>query len=125
MLKQPRGYCLLINNYYTIGSFKEMHRFRKIFFQFHFEVIMKTNLMSQQIIDLLSEVSITRELEDQDAFILMIITHENGRGEIYGFDGQPIPIQLLISLFDNNRCEGLKEKPKMFFFNSCRKGITY
>ncbi len=125
MLTQPRGYCILINNYYTIGTFKEMHRFRQIFYQFHFEVIMETNLTSQQIIDLLSDVSIKGELEDQDAFILMIITHGNGRGEIYGFDGQPIPIQSLISLFYNNRCKGLKEKPKMFFFNCCRIGIAY
>jgi len=124
MLSHPRGYCLLINNFYTIGSFKEMHSFRKIFHQFHFEVIMKRNLTVKQIYDLLIEYSTKPKLIDHDAFAMFIITHGNGRGEIYGFDGQPIHIQTLISLFNNNKCIGLEDKPKMFFINCCREGIA-
>ena len=31
MSESPRGYCLLIKNYFTIGTYKEMQRFRNIF----------------------------------------------------------------------------------------------
>ena len=46
MNNSPRGYCLLTNNHFTIGTFKEMQKFRDIFFQLHFDVIMKKILIN-------------------------------------------------------------------------------
>jgi hypothetical protein len=41
MKNKPRGVCLLINNFFTVGTYKEIQRFRNIFYNLHFDVIMK------------------------------------------------------------------------------------
>jgi hypothetical protein len=122
MASKPRGICLLINNYFTIGTYKEMSRFRNIFYQLHFDVIMKKNQTAQQIKDLLESISQKVELVDHDSFVFMIITHGTPNEEVLGFDRIPLKIKSLVSLFDNKSCEGLQNKPKMFFFNCCRGG---
>jgi len=124
MASKPRGICLLINNYFTTGTYKEMSRFRNIFYQLHFDVIMKKNQTAQQIEDLLKTISKKKELKDHDSFLFMIICHGTPNQQIKGFDGIPLQIKSLVSLLDHNNCEGLREKPKIFFFNCCR-GSNY
>jgi hypothetical protein len=120
MDQAPRGYCLLINNYFTVGTYKEMEHFRYIFFQFHFDVIMKKNMNCKEIILLLAEIAKRTELNYHNAFALMIITHGNENNEIYGFDGAALKIRYLMDIMNNENCSTLKNKPKLYFINSCR-----
>jgi hypothetical protein len=57
LIFKPRGYCVLINNFVSYGTFKEFHRLRKIFYQMHFEVIMRQNLKAEEITGLLKKLS--------------------------------------------------------------------
>lgn len=122
MVKSPRGFCFLVNNYFSIGTFKEMQRFRNIFYQLHFDVIMEKNLDAKEIVNRLIQLSQSQDLRDHNAFVFMIITHGNENKEILGFDGEPIKIELLTELFNNEKCPLLQDKPRMFFFNCCRGG---
>ncbi len=122
MVNSPRGYCLLINNCFTVGTYKEMQRFRNIFFQLHFDVIMKKNMNKSDIKVLLKEISSREELDNQNAFIFMIIAHGNDKNEIYGFDGEPMKIRHLMDMMNAENCPKLRSKPRVFFFNCCRGG---
>jgi hypothetical protein len=120
MFNSPRGYCLLINNHFTLGTYKEMQRFRNIFFQLHFDVIMMKNTNKIDIINILTEISNRNELNDHNAFVFMIIAHGNEKNEIYGFDSETIKIRDLMDLMNTENCPKLRSKPKLFFFNCCR-----
>ncbi len=123
MRDTPRGYCLLINNYFTKGTYKEMQKFRNIFYQLHFDSIMEKNLSADQIKQKLIDISNDENLKKHNAFIFMIITHGNSKRQIIGFDGKPIDIDSLIQLMNNKNCKALCNKPKIFFFNCCRAGL--
>jgi len=114
------GFCLLINNYFTKGTYKEMQKFRNIFYQLNYDVIMEKNLTAEEIKNKLIEISQNERLKDHSAFVFMIITHGSADRLIYGFDGKPLQIDSLISIIN---CKNLTGKPKIFFFNSCRTGI--
>ena len=43
-------------------------------------------------------------------------------GEIFDVDGYGIPHKELFDIFTNDRCPGLRDKPKIFFFQCCRGG---
>jgi hypothetical protein len=125
MTKQIRGYCVLINNYFTVGTYKEMQRFRNIFYQMHFEVIMKKNLDKQDLLRTLRIISQDPKLETHDAFMFMIIAHGNNNKEVYGFDRQSVRINTIMEMFNNEECRFLRNKPKCFFFNCCRGGYKF
>jgi hypothetical protein len=123
MFNSPVGFCLLINNYFTRGTYKEMQKFRNIFYQLHFEVMMEKNLTAEEIKDKLLSLSKDKRLKDHSAFIFMIITHGDYKKRIFGFDGLPIQIDYLVNLMSNANCKALNKKPKIFFINACRSGL--
>jgi len=116
------GYCLLINNYYTKGTFKEMQKFRNIFYQLNYDVIMEKNLTAKEIEDKLIEISKDENLKNHSSFIFMIITHGHADRLIFGYDGRSLNIDSLVSIVKNKNCIGLAGKPKIFFINACRSG---
>ncbi len=120
LISHYRGYCVLINNYLTFGTYKEMQRFRNIFHQLHFEVIMEQNLDYEEMMSFLKELSSDPKLQDHDAFIFMILTHGTKEKEFLTFDGKPIKIDYLTTLFNNQNCISLMNKPRIFIFNCCR-----
>ncbi len=116
------GLCFLLNNYFTVGTYQEMNRFRNIFDQLGFKVTLKKNLDAKDIYLELLTISKSTELSNYDSFLFMSISHGTENGEIVGFDGLPIKIKLLTELFNNEECPQLKGQPRMFFFNCCRGG---
>ncbi len=122
MTSHPRGYCLLINNYVTYGTFKEFHNLRKIFYQLHFEVLLRMNMKAKEITELLRKLAEEPEIKKPQAFIFMILTHGNNERKISGFDGQQIHIDDIINQFNNKNCPVLRERPRIFIFNCCRGG---
>jgi hypothetical protein len=87
-----RSYCLLLNNYFTYGTHKQMVRFRNIFSQLGFNVKMKKNLSAENIRLNLLLISKDLELHKHNAFIFMIISHGYQNREIFGFDRKPFKI---------------------------------
>jgi hypothetical protein len=122
MMQSPRGFCLLVNNYFTIGTYKEMQRFRYIFYQLHFDIIMRKNLKNDQLIDEIKKISKSRDLEIHDAFVLMVISKGNDDKEIFDVDNEPLHVSSLIELLCDEKCPSLKNKPRMFFFNCLNTG---
>jgi hypothetical protein len=119
MIASPRGYCYLINNYFTIGTYKQMQRFRNIFHQLHFDVKMKKNLSVATIMRKMKKVSEDPSLLRHNAFIFMIISRANESYEIFDDCNASINVQKIIEMFDNSKCSNMENKPRLFFFNCC------
>jgi hypothetical protein len=119
MVHSPRGKCYIINNYFTIGTYKETQRFRNIFYQLHFDVIIEKNKTAKEIVQRLNEFARLCEDEEHDAFIFMIITPKNRNNEMLGFDDEAKKIDDLIQIFSDEKCPKMKKKPRLFFFNFC------
>jgi hypothetical protein len=122
MKNKPRGICLIISNYFTIGTYKEMQCFRNIFQNLHFDVIMKKNMNKNHILKLFLEISKMDELDKHNAFVCMIIAHGNSKNELYDFDGETFRMRDLMDLMNPGNCPKLSNKPRLFFFNCCRIG---
>ena len=57
--------------------------------------------------------------KDYPSTVVAVLSH--GMNEcIYGADGRSIPLNQIISLFDNTACPALQNKPKLFLFQCCR-----
>jgi len=97
-----------------------MQRFRNIFFQLHFDVVMKKNLSTKELINFLSEISSGSELSKHEAFVFMIISHGNEKKEIVDSNENSVKIEDLTNVFNDIKCPQLKGKPRLFFMNCCR-----
>jgi len=124
MKAKPRGYCVLINNYLNFATFKEMHRFRKIFYQLHYEVIFEQNLKYDQMNELLNKLSKNPGLKNHSSIIFIILSHGNDKKEFFSFDGKSMKIDHLKIHFNNENCPALMGKPRIFIMNCCRGGKT-
>ncbi|CAH1795557.1 unnamed protein product [Owenia fusiformis] len=82
-----------------------------------FEVIIKTNQTTRQMVDLMSKAGKMNH-SDADCFACVILSHGE-EGVVYGTDGV-VPIEKLTEPFKGNKCESLRGKPKMFFIQACR-----
>ncbi|XP_042300244.1 caspase-2-like [Sceloporus undulatus] len=60
---------------------------------------------------------------DVDSCIVSLLSH-GIEGGIYGIDGKLLQLQEIFRLFDNANCPSLQNKPKMFFIQACRGGIS-
>jgi hypothetical protein len=120
MDKNPVGYCVLINNYLTFGTYKEMQRFRNIFYQLNYDVAMAQNLDNEGLLEYFSTLSKNHLLENYSALFIMILSHGTKNNEILSFDNKPIKIDTLMNLFNNENCRYLLYKPRIFIFNCCR-----
>lgn len=79
--------------------------------------ILKAFLASVQRIKEIVENEKRRDHSDYDAFILFILSHgENGC--VLGEDEEPISVDMIVSTIGG--CDTLRDKPKMFFFHTCR-----
>jgi len=120
MDKNPVGYCVLINNYLTFGTFKEMQRFRNIFYQLNYDVVMAQNLDHEELFGYFSTLSKNLVSGNYCALFIMILSHGTKNNEILSFDNKTIKIDTLMNLFNNENCRYLLNKPRIFIFNCCR-----
>jgi hypothetical protein len=136
MLKNPRGICIIVNNFVKIVKTiegteiidetaphtipYESIRFKKVFEQLHFDVRLKYNLNITQIRELLISSKKEENLAKSNAFVFMIVTHGENE-QILGFDGTDcMNISKIVDMFSETNCPNLQNKPKLFFFNCCR-----
>ncbi len=115
----PRGECLIINNLLD-EKMEDCKIFKEIFEQLYFKVTCESNWKAQKIYDELKELSKKEELKKANALIVMIISH-GGAEDVDGYGGlDKVRIRSIVNIFSEKKCEILKSKPKIFFFNCCR-----
>jgi hypothetical protein len=116
MKERPRGKCVIINNVTDLLS-KESDRFKNIFEQLFFDVLLFENLTADQIETQLKAIRVN--LKGEESLVVMIISHGHDEKVICS-DGKDLRISDIVDIFSEKNCESLKRKPKLFFFNCCR-----
>jgi hypothetical protein len=114
MYRRPRGKCVIINNLPDLFS-KESLRFKNIFEQLLFDIMLFDNLEAYQMLTVLQNTSKIKG----DALIVMIISHGHDE-EVIGIDGEGLKIIDIVDIFSEKNCKSLGHKPKLFFFNCYR-----
>ena len=150
LLKKVRGKAIIFNTMEDPPNpehslKKETNRFRHLFEKLHFYVKVFTKMSAKQFKESLIEITKDESLEEDEAFILMVITHGQNE-QVFGsiacdliekkvmglapnddievqqeIDKDVIGIQEIIGILAE--CEYLKSKPKLFCFTCCRDRI--
>ncbi|CAG2207843.1 unnamed protein product [Mytilus edulis] len=142
---ERRGIALLIHNevFDKFSGYKDRPgdsgdfiRMQEIFTKLGFEVDAKRNLTGRKIFDTIQTVSQSKIHEKSDCFVCVIASHgEEMQIEtknnviikehvIVGTDGQCVKTRDIVEMFNEDNCEGLKDKPKFFFIQACRTSNT-
>jgi hypothetical protein len=108
---------LVIINNMTGKLNKESLRFKNIFEQLFFEVEIFNNYTASEMKTELVKIAKTVK----DSLIVMIISHGHNEN-VFGYDKEDLPIA---DIFSDTNCSGLKRKPKLFFFNRCRRSNSF
>ncbi|KAK6177444.1 hypothetical protein SNE40_015542 [Patella caerulea] len=132
MNKIPRGEALIINvNEVTgkpprRGTDIDRDNIHFLLLQLHFNVTVYNDtdgLTAREILEKVTKFSKSEKHEESNASFICLLSHGE-EGYIYGTDGEKIALGYVFSLFDNNRCTGLRGKPKIFIVQACR-GETF
>lgn len=124
MSSTTRGICLLLTydkfeqSNERIGNESDKVNLEKIFKKLGFEIIEKHNLKLQATISLIRETA-AMDHGSYDCFVLFICSH-GGKDTFSTADYEKIAIQEVLTPFRVEHCPSLANKPKIFFFNSCR-----
>ena len=128
MSRKRRGYCLIINNMkfrkylYREGSIVDELRLKQVFEQLGFELKIYHNLSANDITEKLEKLSKHQKLSEDDALVVIILSHGTVDDVVIGSDDEPVSIQSLLNYFNVKNCRQLIDKPKIFFINACRGG---
>ncbi|XP_028399816.1 caspase-3-like isoform X2 [Dendronephthya gigantea] len=125
MEHRPRGQAFIINNknflpasgmqkYPRNGTDVDAEDLRELFCTLEFETEVYKDQSSKDIINLFHKYA-SMDHSSYDCIICAILTHGE-KGLIYGIDGKINP-EKLTTMFQT---EGLRGKPKLFFFQACR-----
>ncbi|XP_078696881.1 caspase-3-like [Branchiostoma floridae x Branchiostoma belcheri] len=125
MTAQPRGIALIINNKTFSGRLNtrtgtdvDCSNLTRLFTFLNFDVKVEPNKSAAEIRHLLRQYSQV-DHGSYDCFILTILSH-GVEGQIYGTDGQLLPVKEITAFFNNRFCKTLVGKPKLFFLQACR-----
>lgn len=80
-------------------------------------------LSVQKFVQLIRKLSNFGELDHVDSFVLAVLSHGDGNdvtSEIEFVDQEKFRVEDILIQFNNNNCERLIGKPKVFFFPFCR-----
>ncbi|XP_053328233.1 caspase-8-like [Spea bombifrons] len=131
MKKKPHGWCVVINNRdftearslckeiedrngtdLDAAEIKNVFESRNYIFKEH------KNLTGKRILETM-EIYANESHDDKDSFVCFILSHGK-LGEIFGTDGELIPIRRLTACFNGQHCKSLVGKPKIFFIQACQ-----
>ncbi|CAL1291108.1 unnamed protein product [Larinioides sclopetarius] len=122
------GYCFIINNIkfkrhsYRHGSDVDAKALELLFKKLGYKVDTETNLEAEEMLIYLREFS-KRDWSTVDSCVVFVLSHGNNSQNldvVFGSDSKYVKLFDIYQLFDNENCESLKFKPKMFFFSACR-----
>ncbi|XP_069466560.1 caspase-9 isoform X2 [Ambystoma mexicanum] len=129
----PCGFCLIINNVNflehtdlspRVGSNIDCEKLQVRFASFHFEVLVRENLMGKEICKELQSLA-AMDHSQLDCCVIIILSHGcEARhiqlpGGVYGTDGVVVPVERVVTYFDGQHCPTLRGKPKLFFIQAC------
>ncbi|RWS10445.1 cell death protein 3-like protein [Dinothrombium tinctorium] len=129
MTSNPRGYCVILNNFLfepdgvdtRFGSENEAKFLTKIYQQLGYRVLLSENLTAKRMLEMFRKVSHEDCLNFHDSLVVIILTHGE-RGFLMGTDGQFADVNTIVGMFNNYHCKALLNKPKLFFIQACRGG---
>ena len=117
----PCGYCIIIDNYVNSDhgiAFRNHVRELAHLFQnglsFHVETF--TGLSCGAINMLLDSLTMV-DHSQLCCFALIILSHGNTR-DIYGVDGECMPVNSVLNKFSDTNCSSLVQKPKLFILQT-------
>nr|KAI8765161.1 caspase-7-like [Biomphalaria glabrata] len=136
-----RGLAVIINNEKfgyvknlgdRNGSSADAHYLFNMFKLLGFQVLHATNLTAQKMLVLLKTVAKHFDHQNSDCFACSILSHGDQifskkdvdtcqrKDILYGVDGETLPTELITEIFDDQHCQALIGKPRLFFFQACR-----
>ncbi|XP_065310770.1 caspase-7-like isoform X1 [Dermacentor albipictus] len=127
MVHSPRGLCIIINNCdfgglaeRRDGSEIDVRRMEALFRAFLFNCIVRHNLPASDMKALLSWAAQPKQQEGADCLVVILMSHGK-QDMIDGSDGEQLHLASdVYALFNNEHCEALQGKPKLFFIQACR-----
>lgn len=75
----------------------------------------------QEIISLLTKVSKSNELWQDDCLVVILMSHGKLH-TLFDKNGDAVETEDLLALFHNANCPALQAKPKLFLIQACRGG---
>lgn len=130
MSRDPRGLCIIINNLAfkdeaknRYGGEVDEEKLFSLFTDLSFEVEVKNDLKYNEIMDTAEEYA-KKDHTHFDAFVMIVMTHGGNGDTIYGVNGKPISVKTLMAEFKVDSCPSLKDKPKIFIFQACRRSLN-
>ncbi|GFQ87266.1 caspase-3 [Trichonephila clavata] len=127
----PVGYCLIIINEIfedetknRRGSKVDAYALEILFEkQLGYKVTIKWNKKAFEMFSILLQFSKKPGFETVDSCVVYILSHGGrykNRDYILGTDHEEIYLDDIYEMFNNENCESLIGKPKIFFFQACR-----
>ena len=127
MTQRPRGIALIISNEHFVenpylrdrqGNEQDVQHLQELWQFLNFEVILQRDLESQEVYNVLREIS-AKDHSQYDCFVCCLLSHGENGG-IFGTDCELVEIQDITALFKGVACPSLASKPKLFFIQACR-----
>ena len=127
MTRRPRGIALIISNEHFVenpylrdrqGNKQDVQHLQELWQFLNFEVILQRDLESQEVYNVLREIS-AKDHSQYDCFVCCLLSHGENGG-IFGTDCELVEIQDITALFKGVACPSLASKPKLFFIQACR-----
>ena len=125
MAKRPRGMCVIINNIIFEGLAEregaelDEEALKKLFSDLFFTVHVFKDLHRNQMLNV--AVNFAKKNHNEfDAFVFIVMSHGGDGDTIYGVKGRPTRVEDLMREFKAANCPTLRNKPKLFFIQTCR-----
>lgn len=83
-----------------------------------FEVVIQQDCTSTKMLSLFQELARTSQ-RDWDCVMCCVLSH-GLEGGVYGVDGNPVEISMLMEPFSGTNCPSMAGKPKIFFIQACQ-----
>ena len=130
MSRDQRGLCIIINNLEFQdkndnrygGEFDEA-KLVNLFENLSFFVRVENDLKYNEIMDIAEEYA-SQDHTDFDAFVMIVMSHGGDGDTICGVNGKKIAVKELMAEFKVVHCPSLKNKPKIFIFEACRRSLS-
>ncbi|XP_071504969.1 caspase-3-like [Diadema antillarum] len=128
MDRREKGTAFIINNYNfktlspRTGSDVDVENVKHVFKEIGYKVIAAQDLTAEGIRDEVTSLKdkILKSDTPVMSFVLVLMSHGDTEGVIYGTDEQPVKVKEITDVFSGRKCPKLNGKPKMFFFQACR-----
>ena len=129
MAKCPRGVCVIINNMNFEGYAEcqgtecDEKALKQLFMDLFFTVHVFKDLGLYQMFRVTALFSNT-DHSNYDAFIFIVMSHGGNGDTIYGVRGRAARVEDLMSEFQAANCPSLRNKPKLFFIQTCSYSLN-